>query len=156
MFRTYKPKDVILQCAGGKIEGWEDISISMNSEQARQVKGIFGKYSKVSNHADTAATIRVTVSYGSETNKVFTLLAELDRKYFGGTRFNVLMKDSSGDGVVFESSEAYLQGMPEESWSGSAGSKTWVILCDSSKWTLSGESTPTESIVDDILSKVFQ
>lgn len=152
MYRTYRPKEVVFNYAGATLEGWEDITVSRNMEQARQVQGIWGKPTKISNYANTSATVRVTVSYGSETNKILAMLVELDRQMRGGVKFNLFLRDMAGDGIVFESSEAYLEGMAEESWTGSAGSKTWTFLCDTSKWDLTSESTSTDSLVEQFLS----
>ena len=70
----------------------------------------------------------------------------------GGVKFNLYLKDMAGDGIVFESSEAYLEGMAEESWTGTAGSKTWTFLCDTSKWDLTSADTSSDSLVDQFLT----
>lgn len=154
MERTYRPKEVVFNYAGATLEGWEDITVSRNMEQARQVQGIFGKATKVSNYANTTATVKVTVSYGSVTNKILTMLVDLDRQMRGGVKFNLLLKDVSGDGIVFESSEAYLEGMAEENWTGTAGSRTWTFLCDSSKWDDTAEVSSKDSLVSQFLNLI--
>ena len=155
MYRTYNPRQVIFIYGGGILEGWENITVKRNVPQAKQVQGIWGKTTKVSNYQNTSATVEITVSYGSETNRIFTELVELDRERKGGVKLTLSLKDAEGDGVEFTSPDAYLEGMPEESWSGTAGSKTWRFFCDSSSWRLSSEAKSTDSLADTILSALL-
>lgn len=152
MHRTYNPKQVILTYAGANLEGWESITVKRNSPQSKQIPGIWGKSTKITNYQDTSATLDITVAYGSETNKIFAMLVELDAEMQGGVKLNILLKDAQGDGIQFSSADAYLEGMPEEGWSGSAGSKTWKILCDTSDWRLSSDPTSDDSLIDKVLS----
>lgn len=155
MHRTYNPKEVVMYVGDGQVEGWDSIVIRRNVPQARQVQGIWGKPVKISNYQNTSCTLEITLAYGSETNTLFTQFVELDLRYQGGIKLNVTLRDLQGDGLVFTSNTAYMEGMPEESFSSSSGTKVWRIFCDTSDWRISTDKTSDEPLTEIVLSALL-
>lgn len=132
---TYSPTQVVVTVNGYVIEGWSNISVSVNAPAYKQIRGIRGKNTRVK-ISDTSATVKITLQQTSIANDVFTLLSQEDRR-FGTGRLELTVKDNSGTSL-FASAYAYLEGIPESNFSASQTERTWTLLCDSSDYYVGG------------------
>ncbi|MNY49372.1 hypothetical protein D3C86_1847880 [compost metagenome] len=111
------------------------------------VRGIRGKNTRVRN-SDTSATISFSCLQTSEANDVMSQIHAIDIAT-GSARIELTLKDSSGTSI-FSSTEAYVVGYPESTFSGDFSYRVWSINCltTESTYHIGGNSKPETSIFD--------
>ena len=150
---TYAPSEVVLTFAGQKVEGWTSINITRNAQMARQIRGIRGKHTKVTNRKDTSCTITLTCDQTSETNTLLSRILEVEKQY-GTVRLEIMLKDTGG-GSVFKTNEAYLGGYPSITYSAGLEGREWIIYCDIVvDWKLKGNGENSSDFLS-TLSNLF-
>lgn len=149
---TYSPEDVVFTFGGYELAGWTNISVKPSSYTSKQVRGIRGKHTKVISK-DTSCVIYITVDQGSEANYVFNRLVDYDRK-FGTVRLEAMLKDTRG-GSLFKTSEAYVEGQPEDiTYSDDLEIRVWKIICDSTSIELRGNSKNSSPLFEKIKESI--
>lgn len=141
---TYSPKDVSFIIGGYALTGWGSITISRNSQVYTQVKGIRGKNTRYRN-TDTSATITVSILQTEDANDILSSIVDADYT-FGTGRIAITIKDGSGKTLI-SSSEAFISGYPETTFSGGFEYRNWTILCNNTaQFTIGGNSSAQESV----------
>lgn len=145
--KTYSPRDVTLAFSGYVLTGWNTITISRNTNAYTPIRGIRGKNTRVRN-ADTSATISFSCLQTSEANDILSSIHSIDIAT-GSARIELTLKDSSGTSI-FSSTEAFIQGFPEATFSGEFSYRVWTINCltTESTWNVGGNSKPETAIFD--------
>lgn len=156
---TYSPTEVTLTFGGYPLTGWNTISIKKSQPFYNTVRGIRGKNTRYRN-IDTSATISFSCLQTGEANDI---MSEIHRKdfTFGTGRISLTLKDNSGNSL-FHSSEAFIEGFPETTYSGQFEYRVWTIVCLTVKeWNTGGNSiapnslfNKTTSFIGDTLSTV--
>lgn len=145
---TYSPEYVDLVIGGYKVIGWNTISVQRNSRMFTTVNGIRGKNTRTKN-TDTSATISISITRTSPVNSVFSEVVRQDELYCTG-RLQILLRDRLGTSVV-SSSEAYLDGYADDSFTSELNDRVWTINCLSTDtWNIGGSEQSQESLFQTI------
>lgn len=143
---TYSPDLVELVFGGYSVSGWNSIRIQRNTEFVKQIRGIRGKNAKEVSR-DTSCTITLTIPQSSEVNTILSKVLELEELSKGKVRLEIMLKDGGGESV-FTSIECYIGGWPQVTYGAELNDVEWKFLCDSSKWSLRGNESNKNSLVD--------
>lgn len=121
---TYSPGDVVLSVSGYVISGITSISVQRNTPAFKIVRGIRGQNTRVYNK-DTSAEMTVQILQTSISNDLFSIIEQEDEKRRTG-RLEVSLKDTSGT-TVWESDEAFIEGLPSTTLGKDLADRTWKI-----------------------------
>lgn len=143
---TYVPSKVVIEISGYRVQGHTSVSVSLDNPTFRTVRGIRGRNTRVRDK-NTSGVLKLEILQTSQTNDLFSNIVQQDLLY-GTGRLVVKVKDESGSSLFF-CDNAYLEGFPELSYSGQAGTRTWTINCLSiplNQFTVGGNFKPVLDI----------
>lgn len=146
---TYSPSEVILTFGGYSVSGWDSISVTKPTKEFTVVKGIRGKNTRIRNR-DSHATITLQCPQTSQVNQILTSVLFAD-EVTGNGRLEISLIDGSGN-EVFTSSEAFVSGNADRSYSNSESDRVWTIECLVSRWGDINRSFSADNILDTIMN----
>lgn len=132
---TYSPSDVVLSVGGYIISGITSVAAQRNTPAFKIVRGIRGQNTRVYNK-DTSAEMTVTLLQTSISNDLFSIIEQEDEKYRTG-RLEISLKDTSGT-TVWESDEAFIEGLPSTTLGKDLTDRTWKICMLSTRSVTTG------------------
>lgn len=148
---TYVPSNISLLVSGYRIEGWNKISVSRNSQSFKQIRGIRGKNTRVRNR-DTSATLVIETVQTELVNEVLSMVLEADEVQ-GTARLEITLTDMTGTGF-FSTTTGYITGFPETGYAGDVASVVWTIACDDSMMHIGNAQSAAVGIVNDGVSRL--
>jgi hypothetical protein len=149
---TYSPSDVKLVISGYTLTGWDKITIARSSQVFRPIRGIRGKHARAET-LDSSANLAISLVQTSLSNLVLSSILEADSSN-GTARLDLLLKDNSGNSR-FQSSEAYIVGYPETSFSGGFEYRTWRFFCQTTTDFVVGDNVrPSTGVFDSIVNGI--
>lgn len=140
---TYAPDSVFLTVGGANVEGWNKITVRRSSPEFTTVRGIRGKHTRVRNK-DGHSIITVELDQTSKWNSIMKSILAKDLAS-GGCRIELQLSDRSG-GEVFSSTEAFLRGSSERTYTKDISPRTWVFECLDGDWGSQGSAGLIDSI----------
>lgn len=153
--RTYTPSDVLLLVNGVQIAGWETIKVSQTQPVAKIVRGIRGSVTRI-NNPDTSAVLTVDINQTSLSNDFLMNYVSKDRKSSNGlTPLQINLQQLSSQ-EYFYSDQGFIVQVPEISYSGDMGTRSWEIQCLQSEIVSAGVNSSRNQIIQQGISNISQ
>lgn len=128
-FATYNPKEVHVILGGHPITGFADgtfVEVEFDSQQWNKVTGADAFTSRAKSN-DYGGKVTITLLSTSPGNDIISTLWNKDRKDSSGV-VPLMIKDASGR-TKWSAKNAWVQQMPNQSFSKETEERAWVIDC---------------------------
>lgn len=143
--KTYSPSKISLVISGYVVEGWTSITLEKKAPTFKQIEGIRGKNTRVK-VGDNSSILQITVPITSDLNTILSKILLFDMET-GNGRINILVRDYL-NGEVFESSDAYISGDADRSYTGDIPDRSWEIICMNSRWSHSSSNWSLDALIN--------
>lgn len=151
--KTYVPKDIQVTLAGNFIVGGiVSIAVSFPQQRFKMVKGILGRNVRV-RIPDTSCTVTLELLQTATANDLLSSILDQDT-VTGLGRLSLDLSDLSGSTRI-GSSNGYVVGFPETTFSGELSTRTWTIqLLNTDYSVVGGNAKQRPKFLNDILDFV--
>jgi hypothetical protein len=129
MSKTYSPKDVDISFGPFNIDGWENVSISRNSDNTSHNQSADGvtSYTKI---ADSTGMMELEVQQQNDSvNAYLAAIQKLQEESDDLLFFDATITDKSG-GVFAYANSCHLQKSANQDLAAEAGSRTWTFFIE--------------------------
>jgi hypothetical protein len=135
----YSPKDVFISLAGlHTISGYADgtfVRITKDMKPFSKVRAMDGEMARMYNE-DEGFRVEITVAQSSGSNNILSAIYNVDAATQMG-KFPLLIKDSKGQ-TSFFAATAWIEQIPEVTFSNQLETRTWTFGCSGAAITIGG------------------
>jgi len=139
---TYAPSQVSVAVAGIlTLEGFVDgtfINITKAGKPYEDTKAMDGEVARIY-RKDDRYTVELTLAQSSMSNNLLSALYNIDTATQLG-KFPLLIRDGSGT-TTFFALTAWIQDIPQVTFSNDMESRTWVIVCSDASLNIGGNDS---------------
>ena len=147
----YSPKDVFISLAGlHTISGYADgtfVRITKDMKPFSKVRAMDGEMARMYNE-DEGFRVEITIAQSSTSNNILSSIYNVDAATQMG-KFPLLIKDSKGQ-TSFFAATAWIEMIPEVTFSNQLETRTWTFGCSGAAITIGGNNN-TSSFEDGLL-----
>lgn len=147
----YSPKDVFISLAGlHTISGYADgtfVRITKDMKPFSKVRAMDGEMARMYNE-DEGFRVEITIAQSSTSNNILSSIYNVDAATQMG-KFPLLIKDSKGQ-TNFFAATAWIEMIPEVTFSNQLETRTWVFGCSGAAITIGGNNK-TSMVEDGLL-----
>lgn len=146
----YSPQDVFISLAGlHTISGYADgtfVRITKDMKPFSKVRAMDGEMARMYNE-DEGFRVEVTIAQSSSSNNILSSIYNVDAATQMG-KFPLLIKDTKGQ-TSFFASTAWIEQIPEVTFSNQLETRTWTFGCSGAAITIGGNGDT--SLLEDAL-----
>lgn len=136
---TYSPKDVFVSLAGlHTVTGYADgtfVRITKDMKPFQKIRAMDGEIARMYSD-DEGYRVEITLAQSSGSNNIFSMIHNVDAVTRMG-KFPLLIKDGKGQTNFFAAS-AWIEQIPEVTFSNQMETRTWVFGCSGATMTIGG------------------
>lgn len=140
----YSPKDVFVSIGGiYTVTGYADgtfVRITKDMKPFSKLRAMDGEMARMYNQ-DEGFRVELTLAQSSGTNNVLTMIYNIDTATHMG-KFPMIVKDSKGQ-TSFFAATAWIEQIPDVTFSNSMETRTWVFGCSGAAITIGGNGDTT-------------
>jgi len=140
--KHYAPNDISITVAGlYSVTGYADgtfVSIKKDTQTITTIRAMDGTVSRIKS-PDTGWKVEITLAQSSTANDIFSIFWNVDT-VTGLGKFPLFIKDSNGS-TMFMAASAWVDTVPDITFSNEMGTRTWVLSCTDVVANIGGAGT---------------